>query len=180
MLKSILHPKTILFDLDGTLLDRERSLKNFVAKQYKRFQPVFGNISEKAYSESFIELDAYGMVWKDKVYQDLLAGFTITNISWQELLEDYINNFSTDCLLYTGVKPTLEKLKNNGYLIVYSPIDERLIQLLIEGKISKREYLDLCLIDARNITHHRLITRFYPCNNFILYRRFIQICNIQA
>jgi hypothetical protein len=31
-----------------------------------------------------------------------------------------------------------------------SPIDQRLFQLLAAGKISKQEYLDLCLIDARS------------------------------
>jgi len=34
--------------------------------------------------------------------------------------------------------------------ITTSPADERLLQLLISGKITKREYLDLCLIDARS------------------------------
>ena len=33
--------------------------------------------------------------------------------------------------------------------IVPSPVDERLFQLLASGKISKQEYLNLCLTDAR-------------------------------
>lgn len=33
-----------------------------------------------------------------------------------------------------------------------SAIDERLFQLLAAGKISKHEYLDLCLSDARSAT----------------------------
>jgi hypothetical protein len=33
--------------------------------------------------------------------------------------------------------------------ITPSPIDERMFQLLAAGKISKQEYLEICLTDAR-------------------------------
>jgi hypothetical protein len=41
----------------------------------------------------FIELDCLGHVWKDKVYQTLVAEFKIDRISWQELLNDYESQF---------------------------------------------------------------------------------------
>jgi len=36
--------------------------------------------------------------------------------------------------------------------IIPSAIDERLFQLLATGKISKQEYIDLCLMDARSVS----------------------------
>lgn len=41
----------------------------------------------------FIELDNRGYVWKDKVYQQLVNEFEITDITWEELLQDYLNQF---------------------------------------------------------------------------------------
>jgi len=107
----------ILFDLDGTLLDRDTSLKDFITKQYNRLKPLLGGITEKSYTERFIELDAHGLVWKDKVYQSLLSEFNITGISWQELLEDYVNNFSACCIGYAGIQTALKQLKNDGYIM---------------------------------------------------------------
>lgn len=39
--------KAILFDLDGTLLDRDTSIQNFIANQYERLKPQLSKISEK-------------------------------------------------------------------------------------------------------------------------------------
>jgi len=36
--------------------------------------------------------------------------------------------------------------------LIPSAVDKRLFQLLAAGKISKQEYLDLCLMDARGLT----------------------------
>jgi hypothetical protein len=35
--------------------------------------------------------------------------------------------------------------------LVPSAVDERLFQLLAAGRISKQEYMDLCLVDARGV-----------------------------
>ena len=35
--------------------------------------------------------------------------------------------------------------------LVPSSVDERMFQLLAAGKVSKQEYLDLCLMDARGM-----------------------------
>ncbi|MEH7532490.1 HAD hydrolase-like protein, partial [Priestia megaterium] len=60
--------KAVVFDLDGTLLDRDSSLKLFIEDQYKRYSDQVGHIPQKEYISRFIELDNKGYVWKDKVY----------------------------------------------------------------------------------------------------------------
>lgn len=60
--------KAVLFDLDGTLLNREASLKAFIDDQYDRFDALKA-VSKERYCTRFIELDNYGYVWKDRVYQ---------------------------------------------------------------------------------------------------------------
>lgn len=68
---------TVIFDLDGTLLDRETSLRLFVEDQYERYTDHLYPVSKIEYVSRFIELDNHGYVWKDKVYQELNKEFTI-------------------------------------------------------------------------------------------------------
>ena len=82
--------KAILFDLDGTLLNRDASVKVFVEKQYERLHNYVGHIEKQQYTERFIELDQRGYVWKDKVYAQLVQEFALTTITSEQLLEDYL------------------------------------------------------------------------------------------
>lgn len=77
--------KAILFDLDGTLLDRDTSIQNFIANQYERLKPQLSKISKKDYINRFIKLDCRGYVWKDKVYKSLVSEFEISTITWSTL-----------------------------------------------------------------------------------------------
>ena len=85
--------KAVLFDLDGTLLNREASIERFIAAQYDRLSAPLSHISKIDYTTKFIELDCRGHVQKDKVYQTLVAEFEIGEVSWQALLEDYEAQF---------------------------------------------------------------------------------------
>ena len=109
--------KSILFDLDGTLLDRETSLAHFISNQYDRFTWALQGIPKNDYISRFIELDNRGYVWKDKVYQSLVAEFLIAKLSWQELLSDYDNQFMLSCIPFPHLHNTLEALKQSGYLL---------------------------------------------------------------
>ena len=109
--------KAILFDLDGTLLDRDRSLWRFINVQYGRLNDSLGHIPKAEYVNRFIELDCRGHVWKDKVYQDLVEEFDISNATWEGLLEDYVTQFQFHCVPFDGLGEMLERLKQTGYLL---------------------------------------------------------------
>lgn len=64
--------KAVLFDLDGTLLNRDKSIELFINQQYERLFDLLSHISKEQYNSRFIELDNRGYVWKDKVYQQLI------------------------------------------------------------------------------------------------------------
>ena len=73
--------KAALFDLDGTLLNRDESVKLFLDSQYHRLNKFVGHIPKKQYMTRFIELDNRGYVWKDKVYQQLVNEFAMEGIT---------------------------------------------------------------------------------------------------
>jgi putative hydrolase of the HAD superfamily len=50
--------KSVIFDLDGTLLDREQSLVFFVKDQHKRLEKSLGVVPRDLYVQRFIQLDA--------------------------------------------------------------------------------------------------------------------------
>ncbi|MBS4218250.1 HAD family hydrolase [Bacillus sp. FJAT-49711] len=105
--------KAIIFDLDGTLLDRDASVEKFIRAQYKRLIAYVGNVPHETYISRFIELDCRGYVWKDKVYQQMVEEFPIQNITWEALLQDYINEFKHYCVPFLNLTQLLESLKKD-------------------------------------------------------------------
>lgn len=109
--------QAVLFDLDGTLLDRDASVKKFIDNQYERLGNYLGHISKEKYMTRFIELDCRGYVWKDKVYQQLVEEFEIVGIGWENLLGDYITEFKHHCVPFPNLKSMLEELKTDGFAL---------------------------------------------------------------
>lgn len=109
--------QAVIFDLDGTLFDRETSVKQFISAQYNRFASLLHSIPKDNYISRFIELDCRGYVWKDKVYQSLLSEFSIKTLTWQDLLNDYENNFINSCVPFPNLHSTLDSLKHKKYLL---------------------------------------------------------------
>ena len=109
--------ESILFDLDGTLLDRDTSIEQFIGAQYDRLASHLSHIPKIAYTTRFIELDCHGHVWKDKVYQTLVTEFEIEGMSWEALLDDYQTQFQLYCVPFPGLVEMLATLKQQGYLL---------------------------------------------------------------
>ncbi|MCT4776803.1 HAD family hydrolase [Exiguobacterium aquaticum] len=106
--------KAVLFDLDGTLLNRDESVRRFIHDQYTRLKGHLTGIEERDYVTRFIELDHHGYRWKDAVYDQLIQEFEISGITRQELLDDYVNRFQHFCVAFPNLKPMLSALKARG------------------------------------------------------------------
>ncbi|WP_432362635.1 HAD family hydrolase [Sporosarcina sp. UB5] len=106
--------KAAIFDLDGTLLNRDESVKMFINNQYDRLHKFVGHIPKETFTTRFIELDNRGYVWKDKVYQQLVDEFVISGITREELLQDYIHEFQNNCVPFANLIEMLEELKRRN------------------------------------------------------------------
>lgn len=109
--------KAVLFDLDGTLLNRDESIKGFVNHQYERLKKWVGHIPKDKYITRFLELDKRGYVWKDKVYQQLIQEFDISKMTLEDLLQDYISEFGFNCVPFDNLIQMLEDLKSKNVLL---------------------------------------------------------------
>ncbi|MDQ0177997.1 HAD family hydrolase [Bacillus chungangensis] len=109
--------KAVLFDLDGTLLDRETSIRSFIDDQYKRLSSFFPHVSKQAFMIRFITFECHGYVWKDQVYQQLVKEFSISGVAWEQLFNDYQTSFHQHCTAFPHLTEMLEELKKAGYFL---------------------------------------------------------------
>ncbi|WP_407271379.1 HAD family hydrolase [Radiobacillus sp. PE A8.2] len=109
--------RAVLFDLDGTLLDRDASVKAFIEEQYSRLSRWIGHVPKEVYTTKFVELDDHGYVWKDKVYHQLIQEFNIIDLTKEDLLDDYLNHFKNCCVPFPNLHSMLEEFKKKQYLL---------------------------------------------------------------
>ena len=138
--------KAVLFDLDGTLLDRDASVEQFVSVQYDRLTEHLSHIPKNDYIARFIELDCHGHVWKDKVYQALVSEFAIEGMNWQSLLEDYEMQFQFHCVPFQFLTEMMNELKEQGYLLGIITNGRSQFQARAIDGLGVREYFDVILI----------------------------------
>jgi putative hydrolase of the HAD superfamily len=108
--------KAILFDLDRTLHDRDASVLHFLEAQHQSLNELQADEIPPSYIDRFIELECKGYVWKDKVYSQLAAEFSLP-LSPAELLQDYLTGFHRHCREMDGASDLLSFLKKAGFKV---------------------------------------------------------------
>jgi putative hydrolase of the HAD superfamily len=137
---------TVLFDLDGTLLNRDVSIQNFASDQYERLTDRIGNIPKEVYVSRFIELDNRGYVWKDKVYQQIVKEFHIEGITWEGLLANYLAHFKNFCVPFSGLQTMLKKLKAKSISLGLITNGFSHFQMSNIAALRIKEFFDIILI----------------------------------
>jgi putative hydrolase of the HAD superfamily len=103
--------RAVIFDLDGTLFDRDSSVRKLIARQYGAFAPALQHIPKATYIDQFIGLDARGYVKKDEVYRKLVETYLIQGVTAGELFEDFYAHYHHCCVPFPGLVEMLRQLK---------------------------------------------------------------------
>ncbi|RIM30874.1 HAD family hydrolase [Staphylococcus chromogenes] len=109
--------KAIIFDLEGTLLDRKKSRDKFIEEQYERFHDYLVRVQASDYRKKFIELDDDEDHDKPDLYKEIIKQFNIDRLSWKDLFHDCEMHFYRYVFPFYDTHYTLQKLTEAGYKI---------------------------------------------------------------
>lgn len=139
--------QAILFDLDQTLHDRVASLPRFARDQYVRLSGDPAQADE--FVARFVALDAGGQVWKDRVYERLVAEFPLPgNPTVAELVADYLANYPHHALLMPGAATVLPQLRAAGLKIGLVTNGRSDLQRAVIAALGLASWLDAIIISA--------------------------------
>lgn len=150
--RRVVKPRAILFDLDGTLFDRDASFLELILEQYQCFGADLGHIPREVYVQRAVELDAHGYVERRVVYSDLVREFGLPETLAEQLTGHFREEYHSFCRCFSEVPSALASLRANGMklgIITNGSVgmQERkihqlgLAELLDEVLISEREGL---------------------------------------
>ena len=106
--------QAVIFDLDGTLLDRRRSFQQFVRDQWERFANDLQAAEQEQYVQTLIELDRDGYAPRKSLFTGVTARFGIPLGLAETLLDDYRAGFPNACVLFPDAAQTLSCLRISG------------------------------------------------------------------
>ena len=107
------HRLAVVFDLDGTLHNRQLSVEINVREQHRRLLALH-QVSEETYCRRFLELDRRGYEPKESVYRQLAEELALA-IPWEDLTEDYLAEYQRFAMPMDGMRETLHALRAEGH-----------------------------------------------------------------
>jgi len=109
--------KAVLFDLDGTLYDRDALVARLFAEQFEAFGCELTAIPTKAFITRLIELDDHGYRDKRDVYRSAAAEWSLASDLCNRMENDFWTRYDEHCVLDADVRHTLETLASRGVKI---------------------------------------------------------------
>ena len=107
--------QAVIFDLDGTLLDRRRSFERFIRHQWERFSDdSVRTVHPDLYVQTLIQLDRDGYAPRDRLFAGMIEQFGLPPDLAKDLLSDYRAGFPSACLLFPDAAETLAVLRASG------------------------------------------------------------------
>jgi putative hydrolase of the HAD superfamily len=134
----------VLFDLDGTLFDRDSAIRTLVEAQYLRFAQTL-SMTAADFVERVLELDDHGHRDKSDVYQQITGDAGLA----ARLTQDFWTYYHRSCLSFEDTLATLQQLRLLGKRIAVVTNGRTEIQEATIDALAIRQLLDAVLISER-------------------------------
>jgi putative hydrolase of the HAD superfamily len=108
------HLRAVLFDLDGTLLDRHRSFERFVRDQWARRVSGAYPVGEDEYVRTLIARDREGYGPRRELFSDVVTRLGLPAPLATTLRNDFRARFASTCVLFPDAIATLHALRAAG------------------------------------------------------------------
>ncbi|WP_408010602.1 HAD family hydrolase [Pseudalkalibacillus sp. A8] len=141
--------KGLMFDLDGTLLDRTKSLQEFVCKQYDRYIDSLEKVTLQSYMDDFLNYDQNGYKHKKKVYRSIVEKYKLNQEWYDLLLDDYYKEFHNHCLPVDGLDEVISYLQRSSLTIGLITNGETMFQTKTIEALSLEDVFHCILISEK-------------------------------
>jgi len=106
--------RTVLFDLDGTLYDRDEVVRRVADEQFHTFRARFGDADPDEVRARTLVLDDHGYARRVDVYRQLLIGMNVDDRLAGDLEAHFWDCYCRHCHQPADILATLEALKAAG------------------------------------------------------------------
>jgi putative hydrolase of the HAD superfamily len=114
MSTTVARPKALLFDLDGTLSDRDASFEAQLRAQYDEFRAELRHIPQEDYIRRVVELDEHGYADRATVYRSFAAGFDLPEILATRLTNHFHRTYGSFSQFFPEAPAALSTLRMGG------------------------------------------------------------------
>ena len=106
--------RAVLFDLDGTLYDRDAAMEAFAHEQFSAFQHQLPNVEVQQFLARFLDLDDHGYAKRSDLYRRLGDDFGLDASVAAELERHFWDCYSRACEATDDTWTTLRALRAAG------------------------------------------------------------------
>lgn len=106
--------RAFLFDLDGTLYNRDTLVRQLIEEQYREFRAELAHVDAHAYVDRMIELDAHGYHPKEQLYGQIARQWNLSPAVQNRLLAHFRDSFDAYCEAPEDTLTTLQTLRQRG------------------------------------------------------------------
>lgn len=106
--------EAVLFDLDGTLYDRDRLADELFAQQYSQFAHELPGITQEQFMRDVLAMDEHGHGSKERGYPALAKAWGVDAALGARLLAHFRETYERHCNLSDDTRATLAALRARG------------------------------------------------------------------